>query len=883
MQPRVTAFRVLVAAIVAAHAVSVAADTDGAGTVSAAAGNERVDKLLHLLTLTEKIDLLGGTGFGTKAVPRLGIPAFRMADGPSGVRSPGPSTAFAAGVALAATWDPSLANAVGTQIGRDARSRGVRFMLGPGANLYRAPMNGRNFEYLGEDPLLAARLAVGYIEGIQSQNVSATIKHFAGNESEYARHTADSTIDERTLRELYLPVFEDAVKRAHVGAVMSSYNFLNGQRTTANTQLVRGILKGDWGFGGLYMSDWTATYEGVAAANAGLDLEMPSGRFMNLQTLEPAVRNGTVSEAVIDDKVRRLLALAVRFGWLDNDGPDLSISRDNEAGKAVARKGALESAVLLKNDGHFLPWDVRKIHTIAVIGPNAYPAVTTGGGSGHVTAFAASSALQGLSDRLAPNVSVTYARGVQPLRILGLMTPFSTAPQGGEAGAVVDSFADATFTGSPKSSRVERQFSSGVDGFGGDSPLITLADSLPPDRARALFAPPPGPAPAPSFERWTAWYTSTTTAGAPYTVFVQNTGSYRLLIDDEVVIDSAHIPKAILRQTTRDLSAGPHKVVLEQIAGPDVGRTFLRVAIVQQDGFVEPFARELAARADAVVLCVGFDPDIETEGGDREFALPPGQEALIRAIASVNPNTLVVLNSGGAVDVVPWIDSVKAVIETWYPGQEGGAALADLLTGDADPSGRLPISWERAFADNPSFPNYYYNDTGHPDRVVYREGVFLGYRGFQHAGVKPLYPFGFGLSYTSFKYSHFRVTPQSSRPMSGNVSTRKPLYTVTFDVTNTGTRAGADVAQIYIGAKSPRVPRPSRELKEFARLELRAGETKSVQLDLDTRSFAYFDVKSSQWRADAGEYLIELGRSSEDIQASERIKLAHGQHMSATE
>ena len=660
---------------------------------SGSPANERIEKLLHSLTLTEKIELIGGTGFGTKAIPRLGIPALKMSDGPSGVRSPGPSTAFAAGVALAATWDPPLANEIGTQMGRDARARGLQFLLGPGANLYRAPMNGRNFEYLGEDPLLAARLAIGFIEGVQSQNVSATIKHFAGNESEYARHTSDSTIDARTLREIYLPVFEDAVKSAHVGAVMSSYNVLNGERTTASALMIRRILKGDWSFGGLYMSDWAATYDGVAAANAGLDLEMPSGRFMNPQSLEPAVRGGTVSEAVIDDKVRRLLELAARFGWLDRDGPDLAIPRDNQAGRGVAHKGALESAVLLKNAANFLPLDLHRIHTIAVIGPNAYPAVISGGGSGHVTPYSAVSVLQGLSDKLGPDVAVTSAPGVQPLRVLGMMTAFTRVKAGNEPGAVVETFPDATFSGSARSSRVERQFVSGAQGFGGDPNLLAPPEALPPDRLRALFAAPPVAGAGASFERWTSWYTSA--AGGAHTIFVQDTGGYRLLIDDEVVIDSTHIPKAILRQTNRNLTAGSHKIVLEQTAGADVGRTFLRVGIVRQDALVDQAAKQLAAHADVVVVCVGFDSDLESEGGDREFSLPPGQDELIRALAAVNPNIVVVLNSGGAVDVVPWIDSVKALIQTWYPGQEGGAALADILTGAADPSGRLPITWER--------------------------------------------------------------------------------------------------------------------------------------------------------------------------------------------
>jgi beta-glucosidase len=848
--------RLAVLALIAAHASCHAAG-------AASTPDERVEKLLRSLTLDEKISLISGTGFGTHPIARVGIPAFQMSDGPLGVRALGPSTAFAAGVALAASWDAQLANEIGTQMGRDARSRGVQFVLGPAVNIYRAPMNGRNFEYLGEDPWLASRIVVSYIEGIQSLHVSATIKHFAGNNSEYARHTSDSTIDERTLREIYLPTFEAAVKEAHVGAVMSSYNLLNGERTTANPHLIRQILKADWGFGGLYMSDWGATYEGVAAANAGLDLEMPTGRFMNAKTLVPAIQGGQVSESVIDDKVRRLLNLAVRFGWLDGQPADLSISRDNQAGREVAHKSALESAVLLKNDGSLLPLDLEKVHTLAVIGPNAYPAVIGGGGSAHVASFEPVSVLQGLSDKLGSARTVTYAQGIPALRTLALRTVFTTQRGGKVNGVTMESFPDASFSGQPRLSITERAFATGEAGFGGDADLLTLYDLLPPDRAAELLAPLTDAANGRTFERWTGWYEAD--GPGPYTVFVQDTGGYRLLIDDEVVIDSAQIPKAILRQTRRELSPGPHKVVLEQMAGPDVGRVFLRVGIVRQGEFVDGMAKELAARADAVVVPVGFDADIESEGGDREFSLPPGQNELIEAVAAANPNTIVVVNAGGSVDVTPWIGSVKALVQAWYPGQESGAALAELLTGAVSPSGRLPISWERAITDDPTFANYYYNDPMHPDRIVYREGVFVGYRGFQHTGSKPLFPFGFGLSYTSFRYSDFAVKPA---PRGG-----PGLYTVTFNVTNSGARQGADVAQIYVGAKSPRVPRPVRELKAFARIDLAPGETKLVTLTLGARSFAYYDVKSSRWRADAGEYRIELGRSSEDIQAAERVKL----------
>ncbi|HWO14068.1 MAG TPA: glycoside hydrolase family 3 N-terminal domain-containing protein, partial [Polyangiaceae bacterium] len=367
-------------------------------TSAAAGGKDRVERLLRSLTQDEAIDLLGGVGFATHAVPRLGIPSFDTSDGPSGLRWPTPSTAYAGGIALAASWDVALAGRVGVELGRDAQARGSEFLLGPGVNLYRAPMNGRNFEYFGEDPWLASRIAVAYVQGVQKQGVSATIKHFVGNDSEYARRTSDSGIDERALREMYLPAFEAAVKEAKVGAVMSGYNLTNGEHMTQNGYLVTEVLKKQWGFDGVYMSDWDATHDGVAAANAGLDLEMPTAKFMTRTTLAPALRDGRVSREVVDDKLRRLLGLAERFGWLDESGADVSISRYNQAGREVARQGALEGLVLLQNAGNLLPLDPTRTKNIAVIGPLAHPGEPTAGGSGKVATFQNVSFLRGISE-----------------------------------------------------------------------------------------------------------------------------------------------------------------------------------------------------------------------------------------------------------------------------------------------------------------------------------------------------------------------------------------------------------------------------------------------------------------------------------------------------
>ena len=387
---------------------------------------KRVDAILGKMTLEEKIDYLGGVdGFYIRAIPRLGLPAFKMSDGPIGVRNYGPATTLAGGIGLAATWDPELEHRAGVVLGEDARARGVHFLLGPGVNIYRAPMNGRNFEYFGEDPFLASRTAVAYVEGVQSQRVCATIKHFMGNNSEFDRHNVNSIIDERTLREIYLPTFEAAVKQAHVCAIMDSYNLTNGEHMTQNGYLNNQVAKQEWGFDGIIMSDWVATYDGVAAVNGGLDLEMPSAAFMNRGTLLPAIKAGKVSEATINDHVRRILRKAIEFGWLDRDQTDLSIPLYNPEGREVALQAARSGMVLLKNEGNLLPLDKSKIKTLAVIGPDAYPAETVGGGSAGVRPFSAVDFMEGLADYLGSGAKVTYNAGVAPIHEMAGKTVFS--------------------------------------------------------------------------------------------------------------------------------------------------------------------------------------------------------------------------------------------------------------------------------------------------------------------------------------------------------------------------------------------------------------------------------------------------------------------------
>lgn len=812
---------------------------------------KRVDDLLAKMTLDEEIDLISGdTPFRTHPIPRLNIPFFQMADGPVGAHIPAPTIAYAAGIGLAASWDTKLALHIGQQLGRDARSRGAAFLLGPGVNIYRAPMNGRNFEYFGEDPFLASGIGVGYIRGVQQEGVSATVKHYLGNNSEYLRHDSDSIIDERTLREIYMPVFEAAVKTAKVGAIMDSYNMTNGEHMTQNKPLNVDVAKQQWHFQGLIMSDWVATYDTAAAANGGLDLEMPFGVYYAPEKIAPLLRNGSIPRSVLDDKVRRILRVAVDFGWLDRPQLDTDIPRYNLEGRAVSLQAAIEGAVLLKNDNHALPLNKSALKTIAVIGPTAAQTVTTGGGSGEVVSFASTNLLVGVSNYLGEQTKVLYARGLYSINQMSRLTHFTTDPQGTTPGVTHVTFTKANLEGDITSTVIDATL--GTPGSTRREPEEQELNALTAHKNANPYVR------ATNSSKWTGYYTPS--QAGKFAIFIQTDGRYRLLVDDAVVFDSSVVPKYILNQTTLDLTQAPHKVVVEQLSQQTASVSGMRVGIAPLNSIVEKDALEIASKADTVIIAVGFNASSESEGGDRSFELPVGQEQLIQQIAALGKKTIVVITSGGSVDVSNWKDKVQGIFETWYSGEEGGTAAARLLFGDENPSGHLPISWEKKITDNPSFAHYY-PDPG-TNKIVYREGIFMGYRGYEHNHVEPQYPFGFGLSYTSFSFSKLKAAPAGD----GH-------FTVTFDVTNTGKRAGATVAQLYVGEVSPQIERPVKELKGFDRVMLQPRETKHVTLELDPRSFSYFDVKASSWQADAGTYILQLGDSSRNIQQKTTIQL----------
>ena len=820
----------------------------------------RVDSLLARLSADEKIALLGGVNFfDVPGNPHIGLPQLGTADSPFGVRADGPATVYPGGIGLAATWNTALAERVGAAVGRDARARGKAYSLGPAVNIYRSPLNGRNFEYFGEDPWLASRVAVSYIRGLQAQGVSATIKHYLANNSEFLRNTTDARIDERTLREIYLPAFEAAVKEAGTGAIMPAYNLVNGAYMTANRPLLVDLAKKEWGFRGVMMSDWGAVHSALGAANGGTDLEMPGPAHFNRDSLLPLLESGQVSQATIDDKVRRLLRNAVRFGWLDRPQLDPTAPRYNARGADVALQGARESIVLLKNTGDVLPLDKARARTIAVIGPNAYPAVPLGGGSATVQPFHAVSFLEGIGKTAGPDASVLHARGLPSLAAMATRSEFTTAATGGQPGVTFETFSNGDLSGAPTATKVERAMT-----LGRPLDILTLMAGDEPLDFAAMMGKPSVPS-----MRWTGWYAPK--AAGLQDLFVQQGGfggsGARLFVDGKKVIDTWDQASAIVAQATVDLDATPHKLVLEYHTLPGgFGGPFVRAGIAPRGAWVDSNAVQLAAGADVAVVALGFDPATETEGWDRTFGLPPGQDELVRRVAAANRNTIVVLTSGGAVDMSRWVDQVPAVIETWFPGQEGGTALGEILFGVTNPSGHLPATFEQRWEDNPTFGSYYPK----PGilQVPYSEGVFVGYRGYEKNGTKPLFAFGHGLSYTTFSFANLAVAPDVESTVGD------PHWIATFDVTNTGNRVGAAVAQVYVSDGHAKVARPAKELKGFAKVSLEPGETRRVMVPLDLRSLAYYDVDGKQWKANAGTFTVRVGGSSADLPLSASLVLA---------
>ena len=681
----------------------------------------RVDDLLSRMTLEEKISIVhADSKFSTAAVPRLGIPRRWVDDGPHGVREDvGPYSWNAVGgtndfatwlpvlSALGSTWNPDLAAAYGDVIGSEARARDKDVMLAPIVDIARTPMCGRIYEYLGEDPFLNARFGVNYIEGLQSNGVAACVKHFVGNNQECGRETINMDMDERTLREIYLPPFEAAVKEAHVWSVMGAYSKFRGENCAYNDYLINHLLKGEWQFPGFVMSDWGGTHSTAEAARGGLDVEMgtlvgsedPSAysKFFLAQPFLDGIRSGEYPMSLLDDKVRRSLRVMIATGVLD---PRPAGSLNTPEHQAVARRIAEEAMVLLKNRNHALPLNLAGIKSVAVIGENA----------------------------VRHNANGFFGAGVK--------TPYEITPL------------------------------DGIKQFVGDKATVT----------------------------YSAGYTK---------------------------------------------NGGGSNLVAEAVAA--------------------------ARQADVAIVVAGFSHTRyqDDEGWDRtSLRLPYGQDELISQIVQANPRTIVVLVSGPAIELGPWLEKVPAVLQAHYSGMEGGNALASILFGEVNPSGKLTVTYPKQLSDSPAHALGTYPGTN--GTLFYKEGLLVGYRWFDAKKIEPQFPFGFGLSYTTFKYSNLKLIPADGT---------NEIVTAQFEIENTGKVAGAEVAQLYVHEKNPSVPRPEKELKGFKKVFLKPGEKQTVSIPLAQRAFAFYDPAKAGWVAEAGDYQIQIGSSSRDLRLKDRFHL----------
>jgi beta-glucosidase len=828
---------------------------------SAPTVESRVDDLVARMTSDEKIDYLGGlNSFFIRGIPRLGIPEIKMSDGPAGCRNWGPSTAYVAPVGLAATFDEKLAARVGASMGRDCRARGVHILLGPGMNIHRSPLGGRNFEYLGEDPFLAGKTAAALIRGVQGEGVLATAKHFAGNNQEWDRNHVSSEIDQRTLREIYLPAFERSVREGHVGAVMTAYNLLNGTYCSHSKYLIRDVLERDWAFAGFVMSDWSAVHDTLGAIEGGLDLEMPEGQYLNRETLTPLISGGRVPKEAIDTRVRRILLTLARAGFLDRPQETKDVPLDDPKSAAIALEEARRSLVLLKNAGELLPLDRSRIKRIAVIGPNAEPAIVGGSGSAYVNPFHAVGLLAGVK-QAAPSAVVSYHVGVQQASEYAVLgRPVFEGPLEQTV------YLGRELQGAPISTT-----------------HVDRIDYRPEEDSRT---PPVPEAPSENFSiRWRGEVR--VKAAATYRLVTNSDDGVRVFVDDKKLIEDWTSHPTKTQAATLPLAPGKHKVVVEyfQGTGGAVAQFGMGPVIRTEalQGGEEVTA--LAKGADVVVVALGFDQSadtnsvgagfpgfwppawarqkglVEAEDSDRPFDLPAAEMETVKLAAAANPRTIVVVDAGGAVDMQKFVDKVPALLWAWYPGQEGGRAISEVLFGDTNPSGKLPVTFARRYEDYPSAPYYPLNQSG---KSPYTEGVFVGYRGFEANRVEPLFPFGYGLSYTRFEYEKLAPMPRPD----GSVS-------VGLLVKNAGARDGEEVVEVYVAPPKEAVPRPPKELKGYLRVPLSAGKSSEVVISLEPRAFAYWDEHATPpgWRVEAGKYEVLVGASSTDIRLRGTVDL----------
>ncbi|QRN84020.1 glycoside hydrolase family 3 C-terminal domain-containing protein [Chloroflexota bacterium] len=803
-----------------------------------------IGQLIEQLSFEEKISFLAGQDlWHTVGLDQLAISSIRVSDGPNGVRGAfgnieSTSACTPVGIALGATWNPDLARDIGMLLGEEAKTKDVQLVLGPTVNIHRSPLAGRNFECYSEDPFLSGEMAAAYITGIQSVGVGACIKHFVCNDQETDRFNVSVNIDRRTLHEIYLEPFRKAIKAASPWAVMTAYNRVNGVHASENHYLLNSVLRTEWGYDGLILSDWFGTYSG-RIIDGELDLEMPGpSRWMQTEQVQAAIEAGRIDIEHINSKVKRILSLAQRSGILAHSDVHAERSVDSLDHRKIIRQAGQEAIVLLKNDS-VLPIDLNRIHSIAVIGENAYYPQILGGGSSSVAPHYIVSPLEGIRIRVGEQTQVDYAPGCFIHKSLPNPAIDTLITREGAEGLSMAFFDNAELAGTPAYQLTTKRVHFGWF----DRSVPKVSQDRFSVRLSGYFVP---------------------KVSGKHIFGLNLVGWGRLEIAHKEIINTWDLSSPEGEWTKEvDLQAGEkYPIKIEYKWQGDTKWRMLSFGhLPPHSNDLLGEAIEIAAKADLAIVVAGLTNEWEAEGFDRpNMRLPGDQDDLIDKIASVNPRTVVVLNCGSPVEM-PWLDHVAGVLQMWYDGQEQGNALADILFGDVSPSGKLPITFPSKCEDNPSFGNF----PGKNGKVIYQEGLEVGYRYYGSMGITPLFHFGYGLSYTSFDLFDLKIEyPQIGR---GELS-------VSVKVKNSGEYPGKEVVQLYVRELSQDSMSSMKQLRAFRKVLVAPQETVPLEFKLDAEAFWHYDVNAEGWTVDSGTYAIIIGTSSVDERLVNKITIS---------
>ncbi|EXJ58064.1 beta-glucosidase [Cladophialophora yegresii CBS 114405] len=816
-----------------------------------------VEDVLSQLTIPEKVALLSGIDFWhTAPVHRLGVPSIRLSDGPNGVRGTRffngvPAACLPCGTGLAATWDTDLVKKGGALQGTEAIAKGASVILGPTTNMQRSPLGGRGFESFSEDPYLAGAMSASTINGIQSTGVSATIKHFVCNDQEDQRQAVDSILTERALREIYLMPFQIAQRDSRPDCYMTAYNKVNGTHASENPRLLKDVLRGEWGFDGLTMSDWFGTYSTTEAIKAGLDLEMPGPSYIRAHLVNQALGCGKLLVRDVDERVREVLKLVKKTQALGipENAPETTI--DSPETSEFLRTLSANGLVLLKNNDNLLPLDKKK--TTAVIGPNAAYASYCGGGSASLLPYYAISPLDGIREQVP---EAKYALGAPAWKALPLMTRLSKTKKG-DHGLTMTVFLDPPSVTNRKA--IDEVFVNKSD--------ILLVDYKHPKIKSSLY-----------YLELNGTFTPEQTTDYDFSMCCAGTG--KIFVNGELVVDN----ETHQRPGNSFFGAGTAEEIgrmkLEEGKTYDIKVTFgtlptmtfsspgttgfgaggLRVGLERKAEIETEIERavQLAKEVDQVILCAGLNSEWESEGYDREHMdLPPGSDKLIKAVLAANPNTAIVIQSGTPV-AMPWLESAPAVLQAWYGGNETGNAIADVVFGNTNPSGKLPLSFPIRNEDNPAFLNY----KSERNRAIYGEDVYIGYRFYEKTNKEVAFPFGHGLSYTQFDIKDLSVSDDGAEIL------------VSATVSNTGKVDGAQVVQVYFSQHNASINRPKKELKGFSKVFVKAGQSEKVGIAISKKyATSFWDEARDAWVMEKDTFDVLVGDSSANTPLTAQVKV----------